>query len=406
MPGGCPERIYHMKELELYVHIPFCIRKCTYCDFLSGPASVQEQLKYTNALIKEIKGYKEAFRNYIVTSIFIGGGTPSVIPAEQMQMIISEIRDVFCVDTGAEVTMEMNPGTVSEEKFHIWKKAGINRLSIGLQSADNTELKILGRIHTYEEFLDCFAMARAAGFDNVNVDLISAVPGQTKESFEQTLRKIVELDPEHISAYSLIIEEGTPFYELYGEKGAGADCGISLPDEEEDRRIYEMTGKILEQHGYQRYEISNYAKPGYECRHNLGYWERKDYLGIGTGAASLVNNVRFSHIENREDYVKILAEQSNPEYAVEKIKVNQEVLDQRGQMEEFMFLGLRKMGGISKEKFCREFGMEFDQVYGAVSQELVKAGLLCIQGDKVFLSKRGIDLSNQVFVEFIEPAVG
>lgn len=394
-----------MKELELYVHIPFCIRKCAYCDFLSGPASVQEQLEYTNALIKEIKGYKKEFENYIVTSIFIGGGTPSVILAEQMQEIISEIREVFCVDVQAEVTMEMNPGTVSEEKFHIWKKAGINRLSIGLQSADNRELKILGRIHTYGEFLDCFAMARAAGFDNVNVDLISAVPGQTKESFEQTLKKIVELGPEHISAYSLIIEEGTPFYELYGEKGARADCGINLPDEEEDRRIYEMTGKILEQHGYQRYEISNYAKPGYECRHNLGYWERKDYLGIGTGSSSLVNNVRFSHIESREEYVKILAEQSNPECAVEKIKVNQEVLDQRGQMEEFMFLGLRKMGGISKEKFCREFGMEFDQVYGAVSQELVKEGLLCIQGDKVFLSKRGIDLSNQVFVEFMEPAV-
>lgn len=392
-----------MKELELYVHIPFCIRKCAYCDFLSGPASVQEQQEYTNALIKEIKGYKKEFENYIVTSIFIGGGTPSVIPAEQMQEIISEIREVFCVHAQAEVTMEMNPGTVSEEKFHIWKKAGINRLSIGLQSADNRELKILGRIHTYEEFLDCFVMARAAGFDNVNVDLISAVPGQTKESFEQTLRKIVELGPDHISAYSLIIEEGTPFYELYGEKGARADCGISLPDEEEDRRIYEMTGKILEQHGYQRYEISNYAKPGYECRHNLGYWERKDYLGIGTGSASLVNNVRFSHIETREDYVKILAEQSNPECAVEKIKVNQDVLDQSGQMEEFMFLGLRKMGGISKKKFRQEFDIEFDRVYGAVCQKLEQEGLVCVQGDRVFLTDRGIDLSNQVFVEFLDP---
>lgn len=395
-----------MKELELYVHIPFCIRKCAYCDFLSGPAPVSEQLDYTNALIKEIKSYKEEFKNHIVTSIFIGGGTPSVILAEQMQEIISEIREVFCVDAQAEVTMEMNPGTVSEEKFRLWKEAGINRLSIGLQSADNRELKILGRIHTYEEFLDCFAMARAAGFDNVNVDLISAVPGQTKESFERTLRKVVKLGPEHISAYSLIIEEGTLFYELYGEKGAGADSGISLPDEEEDRRIYKMTGEILEQSGYQRYEISNYAKPGYECRHNLGYWERKEYLGIGTGAASLINNVRFSHIENREDYVKILTEQSNPDCAVEKIKVNQEILDQSAQMEEFMFLGLRKMEGISKAEFGREFGMEFDQVYGAVSQKLEEEGLLDIQGDRVALSSRGIDLSNQVFVEFLEPGIG
>lgn len=394
-----------MRELELYVHIPFCIKKCAYCDFLSGPASAKEQKDYADALTREINGYCGKFDESVVTSIFFGGGTPSVLETELMAEIMDKIYEVFSVDGRAEVTMEMNPGTVSKEKFSAWKEMGINRLSIGLQSADNKELKVLGRIHTYEQFLDCYAMARNAGFVNINVDLISAVPGQTEESFEKTLLRIVELKPEHISAYSLIIEEGTPFFDLYGAENDQNAETLKLPDEEEDRRIYEMTGQVLGQYGYERYEISNYARPGFECGHNLGYWERKDYLGIGTGASSLIDNVRFAHTEDRSEYVRILSEDDNLEQATELIITSREVLDMKAQMEEFMFLGLRKTAGISKKRFLRTFGVEFDTVYGSIVGKLEEEGLLCIRGDQVFLSGRGIDLSNQVFVEFLDPSL-
>lgn len=391
-----------MRELELYVHIPFCIKKCAYCDFLSGPAPREEQKAYADALMREIDRYRGKFEESIVTSIFFGGGTPSALETKLMAGVISRIRDVFQIDPCAEITMEMNPGTVSKEKFLEWKEMGINRLSIGLQSARNEELQILGRIHTYEEFLCCFAMAREAGFSNINIDLISAVPGQTAESFEKTLRKVAELAPEHLSVYSLIIEEGTPFYEKYGAESAQNSDTLSLPDEEEDRRMYEMTGQILGKYGYLRYEISNYAKPGFECRHNLGYWERKDYLGIGTGASSLINNVRFSHIEDRSEYVRIITEDETDQ-ALERISTEKEQLDLKAQMEEFMFLGLRKMEGISKKIFESTFKAEFDTVYGAVSKKMEAEGLLYICGDQVCLSKKGIDLSNQVFVEYLDP---
>lgn len=391
-----------MRELELYVHIPFCIKKCAYCDFLSGPAPREEQKAYADALMREIDRYRGKFEESIVTSIFFGGGTPSALETKLMAGVISRIRDVFQIDPCAEITMEMNPGTVSKEKFLEWKEMGINRLSIGLQSARNEELQILGRIHTYEEFLCCFAMAREAGFSNINIDLISAVPGQTAESFEKTLRKVAELAPEHLSVYSLIIEEGTPFYEKYGAESAQNSDTLSLPDEEEDRRMYEMTGQILGKYGYLRYEISNYAKPGFECRHNLGYWERKDYLGIGTGASSLINNVRFSHIEDRSEYVRIITEDETDQ-ALERISTEKEQLDLKAQMEEFMFLGLRKMEGISKKIFESTFKVEFDTLYGAVSKKMEAEGLLYICGDQVCLSKKGIDLSNQVFVEYLDP---
>lgn len=388
-----------MKELELYVHIPFCIQKCAYCDFLSGPASEKEEIEYTEALLGEVDSYKETYKDRIVTSIFIGGGTPSVLPAEQMRRIIDRIKRVFHVDEKAEITMEMNPGTVSEEKFAAWKKMGISRLSIGLQSADDKELKILGRIHTYEEFLDCYRMARKTGFTNINVDLISAVPGQTIGSFEKTLHQIAVLAPEHISAYSLIIEEGTPFYDRYGQEEKNQKVEWKLPDEEEDRRIYRMTGEVLAQYGYDRYEISNYARSGYECRHNLGYWRRKDYLGIGTGAASLIDNVRFSHIADRKEYVKILSERRDPALIIEET----ELLDVKAQMEEFMFLGLRTMKGISKKEFADCFERNYSDIYGEVSRKLSREGLLCEEEDSVYLTDRGIDLSNQVFVEFLDP---
>ena len=272
------------KELELYVHIPFCVKKCAYCDFLSGPAGEAEKAAYTEALLREIENRKEAYSGYRISTVFLGGGTPSVLTGEDTALIFSSLRENFDISGEAEITMEVNPGTVTKDKAHAWRQCGINRLSIGLQSADDRELKMLGRIHTLENFRDTWELVRRAGFRNINIDLISAIPGQTEESWERTLRTAAELGPEHLSAYSLIIEEGTPFYERYGS-GEKDLCGGALPmlpDEDTERRIYQMTEAVLEEYGYHRYEISNYAKQGYECRHNLGYWERA-ISGTGTG---------------------------------------------------------------------------------------------------------------------------
>lgn len=283
------------RELELYIHIPFCAKKCAYCDFLSGPADEQTVADYVTALRKEIESYKESAKNYEVTTVFFGGGTPSLLSGEQMAELMNAIKDTFMLKEEAEITMEANPGTVTESNLSAYKEAGINRISFGLQSVKDEELRMLGRIHTFEEFLESYDMARKAGFHNINVDLISAIPGQTLTSWEETLRTVIELQPEHISAYSLIVEEGTTFAKLYGE---GCEKEELLPDEDEERRIYERTEEMLKEAGYHRYEISNYAKDGYECRHNLGYWERKEYLGLGLGASSLLNETRFHNTEH------------------------------------------------------------------------------------------------------------
>ena len=298
------------KELELYVHIPFCVKKCAYCDFLSEPAGEAEKAAYTEALLREIENRKEAYSGYRISTVFLGGGTPSVLTGEDTALIFSSLRENFDISGEAEITMEVNPGTVTKDKAHAWRQCGINRLSIGLQSADDRELKMLGRIHTLENFRDTWELVRRAGFRNINIDLISAIPGQTEESWERTLRTAAELGPEHLSAYSLIIEEGTPFYERYGS-GEKDLCGGALPmlpDEDTERRIYQMTEAVLEEYGYHRYEISNYAKQGYECRHNLGYWGRKPYLGLGLGASSLVEEQRFHNTSDMRKYMEIFGD--------------------------------------------------------------------------------------------------
>lgn len=361
------------KELELYIHVPFCIKKCQYCDFLSAPSSKGERQEYAESLCRQIRTYGELAKAYHVVSIFVGGGTPSILDKEELLGIFDAVRDTFTVDGDAEITIEVNPGTVTEEKLKAYLKAGINRLSIGLQSAENEELQVLGRIHTYEEFLSTYELAREMGFGNINVDLMSAIPRQTVEGWERTLKKVLGLRPEHISAYSLIIEEGTPFFERYG-KGGHVD---ELPSEEEERRMYWRTAEILRGYGYCRYEISNYALPGYECRHNLGYWNRTEYLGIGTGAASLMDNRRWN-------------------YGEEPVG-----LSVREQMEEFMFLGLRKMEGVSKAKFEESFGRGMEEVYGKVLGKMYTMGLMEGEGEFVRLTERGIDVSNGVMCEFL-----
>ena len=375
-----------MNRLSLYLHIPFCVKKCHYCDFLSAPCKEETRQEYVEVLCMEIVQKAKLYKDKIVDTIFFGGGTPSLLSAEQMKRIMETVRQEFRVLAEAEISMEVNPGTVSLEKLKAYKEYGINRLSIGLQSANNEELKVLGRIHTWEVFENTWKQVRELDFSNVNIDLMSALPGQTLESYESTLRKVLALKPEHISAYSLIIEEGTQFYEWFGEDNS------KLPDEITDRRMYEMTRTLLEEYGYHRYEISNYALKGYECKHNVGYWKRKDYLGLGLGAASLLSNVRSSNVSELAEYLKL------------NWRTEKEELSIQDQMEEFMFLGLRMMEGISCLEFEQQFGKSLNEVYGTQIAKLEKQGLLRYhqETDRYALTLQGIDVSNQVFVEFID----
>ena len=368
--------------LELYVHIPFCVRKCQYCDFLSGPADQKTQEQYTDAL-KEIRA-AEHTEDYEIVSVFIGGGTPSALKAEAIASIMRTLQEQFFFCEDAEVTIEANPGTVDLEKLTIYRNVGINRLSLGLQSTDAEELKLLGRIHSYEEFLKSYEWARKAGFSNINIDLMFAIPGQTGEAWRQHLYQVAELNPEHISAYSLIIEEGTPF----------SRKKLDLPDEDTEYRMYEDVAAVLKEYGYHQYEISNYAKAGCECRHNEGYWQRKDYLGLGLGAASLLGKERFSNTSDMQEYLKNSS-------APEKIRKNRELLTREDEMAEFMFLGLRMTKGISKADFQRCFGCTIESVYGEVLEKYEKQGLLLEESGRIFLSREGIHVSNAVMADFL-----
>lgn len=381
------------KSLELYVHIPFCVRKCEYCDFLSAPAGADTQQEYVRNLLLEIEQKGVRCTDYEVTTIFFGGGTPSILKAGWIADILDAIHRNFKVRKDAEITIECNPGTLTFEKLSIYKSAGINRISVGLQSASDAELRELGRIHTYEDFLKSYDLIRKKGFSNVNIDLMAALPGQTLKSYEQTLRRVLALKPEHISAYSLIIEEGTPFYEKYEadellrEKGEKPQM---LPSEETERLMYERTKELLLAHGYERYEISNYARRGYACRHNIGYWRRENYLGFGLGSASLLENERFHNTTDLTDYL-----------GGDCLAYEQEKLDKKSQMEEFMFLGLRMTDGISTECFRQTFGLTVELVYGPVLEQQIADQLLRKEDGRIFLTERGLDVSNYVMAQFL-----
>lgn len=371
------------------MHIPFCARKCGYCDFLSAPADPAAQQEYTEALTAEIRARGAALSGYRVQTLFFGGGTPSLLPGQLIGRIAAAVREVFDVSGHAEITIEANPGTFDEEKLRIYRDLGINRLSIGLQSADDRELELLGRIHTYAQFEEGFYKARKAGFDNISVDLMSALPGQTETSWEATLNRVTALGPEHISAYSLIIEEGTPFYERY--TGAGASM---LPDEDAERRMYYRTRKLLRAAGYCRYEISNYARPGFESRHNSGYWTGAEYLGMGLGASSYMGNTRF---RNTRDLKTYLDSSDNPSAMQREFHIQ----TAQDNMEEFMFLGLRMMKGIHTGEFHSRFGKTIDAVYGDVIARLAGQGLIARDQDRLRLTDYGIDVSNAVLAEFL-----
>lgn len=365
-----------MKEaLGIYIHIPFCVKKCHYCDFLSAPAGENVRKQYVDSLLKEIEEYRELLRQRTIPTVFFGGGTPSILPGKEILRIMERLKSFGRISDNAEITIEANPGTVTKEKLSLWKRAGINRISFGLQSAENEELKRLGRIHTWEEFEENFRLARACEFSNINVDLMSALPGQTVENWKKTMERVTALAPEHISAYSLIIEEGTPFFEAY------EDHPELLPTEEDEREMYYETKRYLASQGYERYEISNYAKPGLECRHNLSYWERIDYLGLGLGAASLLGNVRKTNQTELLEYLK------------GNFHGEQETLSEIDAMEEYFFLGLRKTKGVDWTPYRMQ--------YEATVEKLKEQGLLEEDGKMLRLTDLGIDVSNQVLAEFL-----
>ena len=373
--------------LELYIHIPFCVRKCNYCDFLSFPETDDMIDAYCRALIEEIKQTGERVRGESVRSVFVGGGTPSILMPEQITEIFLQIRKSFLLEADAEITIESNPGTLDEEKLQCYQEIGINRLSIGLQSTDDNCLKRLGRIHNFREFEKNYDQARKVGFTNINIDLMSGLPGQSLSQYEETLRRVTDLNPEHISSYSLIIEEGTPFYE-------SEEIVRQLPDEETERKMYEQTRDILNTKGYDRYEISNYARKGKECIHNLGYWEQVPYLGVGLGASSYYNKARFSNERNLKKYLNIpfLPFEEREEYATVSL---------REQMEDRMIFGLRKRKGISISQFKKEYGISVREIYGEVIDRYSSMGFLQVEDDVLKLTDAGIDVSNRIFEDFL-----
>ena len=417
-----------MRKISIYIHIPFCIRKCLYCDFLSAPSTPDCIEQYVRALEAEIRFSPDLNGltgaeipddpEIQVDTVFLGGGTPSLLTPDQLERILTAVRESYRVQDGAEISMEVNPGTADLERLQAYRGAGINRLSIGVQSVDDAELALLGRIHRAGQAEKIFREARRAGFDNINIDLMSALPGQTADKWEQNLRTVCEWGPEHISAYSLIIEEGTPFAEM--------DL-LPLPSEEEDRLMYHRTQTVLAEYGYQRYEISNYARPGRACRHNCGYWTGHEYLGLGLGASSLIGDRRFKVTASMPEYLRRIRlaasgrccgpdsldtksaglESIGPEcFGTESIRPDSyyediQQLTLRDRMEEFMFLGLRLTEGVSEAEFRRRFGNPVDAVYGPVLARHTDGGLLERTGDRIRLTEKGLDLANYVMSDFL-----
>jgi oxygen-independent coproporphyrinogen-3 oxidase len=401
----------HRGPVSLYLHFPFCERKCRYCDFLSGPACAEEREDYIELLCREIR-MRAPEVTAPVDTIFIGGGTPSLMTPEQADRLMQAISSAFHVMDNAEISMEVNPGTADLTKLRAYRLAGINRLSIGVQSFDDAELKLLGRIHTSDQARRIFHMAREAGFSNINLDLMSALPGQNIETWSKTLREAVALRPEHLSAYSLIIEEGTPFAKMFSQKELPA-----LPSEEEDREIYHFTKKFLAENGYRRYEISNYAREGYECRHNCGYWTGHEYLGLGLGASSDLGGMRFKNPDQMSLYRKLIEERNTAALRCEKQEMTKE-----DRMEEFMYLGLRMTDGVSESEFKERFGTRIEDQYGKVLRRHISQNLIrrlpghsarpafpgdsgepaCSgNGGRLALTEYGLDVANYVMADYL-----
>ena len=377
-----------MKELGLYIHIPFCKKKCKYCDFISFECKDEIQEKYVNLLIKEIQNCK--YKNRKVTSIYIGGGTPSYINSIYIKQILDELRNFFLLDEKCEITIEINPGTINKEKLIDYKNAGINRISIGLQSTNNRLLKLIGRIHTYEDFLECYELIKEEGFKNINIDLMLALPTQTEEELNESVEKIVELNPNHISIYSLILEEGTLLKKMVDNKE------LEPADEITERKMYWSVKKYLEIHGYNHYEISNFAKESFESKHNFNCWNQEEYIGFGVSAHSYINNKRFSNTNNLKNYINNIERMDFDK----NIEIH-EIQDRESMAKEYMLLGFRKIEGISISEFERKFRINPLFYFRFEISKLVDEKLIEVDLDKIKLTNKGIDFANLVFEEFI-----
>lgn len=373
-----------MKQISLYIHIPFCKQKCLYCDFPSYAGKEILMDDYIDALNKEIlrKGKK-----YIINSIFIGGGTPSYLTSNNLRKLLNTINKLNLKEN-LEFTVECNPGTLTEDNLKIMKNNKVNRLSIGVQSTKNTLLTNIGRIHTYEEFKNNYILARKIGFNNINLDLMFGLPNQRVEDWRESLEEIIKLNPEHVSAYSLIIEEGTCFYNLYKENK------LKLPSEENESEMYLLTKTILNNYGYKQYEISNFAKEDKECFHNKVYWKCNEYLGLGVSASSFIDGKRIKNIDDIKNYT-------------EKINKNEDIVSEiyrntkNDNMEEFIFMGLRMINGIELKEFKCRFNQDIYDVYGDVIKKNIKKELLINNSERLYLSSRGIEVSNYVMSDFI-----
>ena len=376
-----------MDKISLYIHIPFCAQKCLYCDFPSFARKDHLRKAYIEALNKEIINLREKHNNLEINTIFIGGGTPSVLESNELECLLKEIAKLNMAKD-IEYSMECNPGNLTEEKLEVMKKYGVNRISMGIQANQDNLLKGLGRIHNYKTFKENFLLAKKVGFNNINVDLMFGLPNQRLNEWEETLREIISLEPAHISAYSLIIEEGTAFYNLY------ENDKLKLPTEEEERKMYHLAKKILEENGFNQYEISNYAKEGKECRHNLAYWNMDNWIGVGSAAASYINGKRIKNISSVEEYINSINEKGE---AVEEIINN----SKNDNMEEFMFMGLRKINGIDENEFKKRFSMNINDVYGEILNKYIDEGLLIRDSGRIFLSEKGIEISNIIMADFL-----
>lgn len=377
-----------MKDLGVYIHMPFCMSKCKYCDFVSSNKINDMTDQYIEALKAEIKMYSDKLSDYTVQTIFIGGGTPSILDAVKLESVVDELYDNFNVSENVEFTMESNPGTLTESKLKKYTDIGINRLSIGLQSFNNEILKTIGRIHTAEDFIQSYNMARSAGFKNINIDLIYSLPGQSVQDWENTLREVIKLKPDHISAYALKVEEGTPFEKMLDENK------LDLPSDDEDREMYDIAIRLLSEQGIEQYEISNFAKRGYECRHNLIYWNNEEYLGLGVSAHSYIDSNRYANTIDVHEYIELMAEEKSP------VK-SEEPKDKKDEMIETIFLSLRLNRGLNLRKFKERFNISIFDIYGDEIDKLADQGLLSVDKESIKLTRYGMDVSNQVFVEFL-----
>ena len=380
------------KELGIYMHIPFCKQKCNYCDFISYTNKCDKIESYMKCLEKEIDCFD--FTKYNITTIYIGGGTPSYIDSKYIKQIMNTIYKKIQLEKNElkniEITIEVNPGTVTKEKLQDYKDIGINRLSIGLQCVQDRLLKLLGRIHTYEEFLNTYNLAKEVGFDNINIDLMLGLPNQSIEDLKESLNKIILLNPNHISTYSLIVEEGTNIYNQLENNE------LKLPDEELERNMYWYVKNLLELNGYNHYEISNFSKKGKESKHNMNCWNQEEYIGFGIAAHSYISNIRFSNTNNLEEYIKNI---TNNELEKNIIIEEEQTLEDKKR--EFMMLGFRKIEGVNISKFKEKFVDNPIFIYREKLNKLVEEGLIEIDLNNIKLTNKGIDFANLVFEEFI-----